>query len=264
MRRFASAGISMNCQIVCCPGINDGERLFRSMEELTQLYPAVSSVSVVPVGLTKHRSGLYPLESCGKEKSAEIIDTTDTFGAACLEKYGTRIFFCADELYLKADREIPSEEYYEDYPQIENGVGMLRSMQEEFILALADIKKAPAEPFSIATGVAAARYLTKILELAEEKCGKIYGDVYPIRNDFFGESVDVAGLVTGGDIIAQLRGKPLGKKLLIPASMLRHGGDIFLDDVPIGKVEEELGVPLVLVPNDGYMFASAIFENGKR
>lgn len=258
MRRFKDAGITMNCQIVCCPGINDGGELMRSLEDLASLHPAVRSVSIVPVGITKHRSGLYPLVPCDSTKASEIIDMTDAFGDKCLKKLGSRVFYCADELYLKANREIPPEDYYEGYPQLENGVGLMRSLEEEFKAALADCPEASGEHFSIATGVAAAPFLTKILKLAEEKCANINGRVYAIENDFFGRTVDVAGLVAGGDLISQLRGRDLGRRLLIPASMLRHGGDMFLDDVTVKEAEAALGVPLVPVQNDGFELLNAI------
>jgi len=258
MRRFKDAGIAMNCQIVCCPGVNDGGELMSSLKDLALLHPAVASVSIVPVGITKYRDGLYPLVPCDSDKAAEIIDMTDAFGGECFEKLGTRLFYCADELYLKARREIPPEDYYEGYPQIENGVGLMRSLEEEFKLALSERSCASGEPFAIATGVAAAPFLTKILKLASEKCANIDGRVYAIENDFFGRTVDVAGLVVGGDLISQLKGKNLGRRLLIPASMLRHGGDMFLDNVNLKDAEASLGVPIVPVQNDGYELFNAI------
>jgi len=260
MRRFKEAGITMNCQIVCCPGINDGAELQRSLEDLKSLYPAVASVSVVPVGLTKYREGLYPLRPVDSEKAAEIIDMTDAFGDRCLKELGSRLFYCADELYLKAGREIPPENYYEGYPQIENGVGLMRSLKEEFKAALNTGRKASGELFSIATGVAAAPFLTEILKIAKDKYVNIEGRVYAVENEFFGRTVDVAGLVVGGDLISQLKGRDLGKRLLIPASMLRHGGDMFLDDVTLSDVESALGVPVVPVPNNGYELLKAICD----
>ena len=235
----------------------------RSLEDLASLYPAVSSVSVVPVGITKHREGLYPLVPVDSEKAAEIVDMTDSFGDRCLERLGSRLFYCADEIYLKAMREIPPEDYYEGYPQIENGVGLMRSLEEEFKIALENCHEAGGEPFSIATGVAAAPFLTKILKIAEGKCANINGRVYAIENDFFGRTVDVAGLVAGGDLISQLKGRELGRRLLIPASMLRHGGDMFLDDVTMKDVETALGVPIVPVQNDGFELLNAICDREK-
>ncbi len=264
MRRFADAGITMNCQIVCCPGLNDGKELTRSLNDLKALYPAVASVSVVPVGITRYREGLYPLTPVNGEKAAEILDMTDSFGEKCLSDLGCRLFYCADELYLKAGLEIPPENYYENYPQIENGVGMLRSLEEEFKAALKMLDEASSEPFSIATGLAAEGFIKKLLTLAREKYNNINCDVYGIKNLFFGETVDVAGLVSGSDLVSQLKGKKLGKRLLIPASMLRHGGDVFLDDLSLKDAEAALNVPIITVPNDGFELADAIFNIQER
>ena len=252
MRRFAEKRIHMDCQIVVCPGLNDGETLQKTMEDLAALYPQVSSVSVVPVGLTKHRDGLPALTPVDAAIAGEIIDRVDAFGAKCLETLGSRIFACGDELYRKAGREVPDWDYYEGFPQFENGVGMLRSLEDEFRDALADRPEAPDPvPFAVATGGAAYPLFQKLLQLLADSCYSVKGRLYGIRNDFFGESVNVAGLLTGQDLIAQLKGKELGKKLLISVSMLRYGGDVFLDDTPLSAVSEALGVPVIPVPNDG-------------
>jgi NifB/MoaA-like Fe-S oxidoreductase len=217
MKAFAEARIEMNCQIVVCPGLNDGGELMKTMSDLSSLYPAVSSVSVVPVGLTRHREelGLYPLEPVDKLKALEIATAVDSFGKACLDKLGSRLFYCGDELYLRAGLEIPSDDYYEGYPQYENGVGMLRSLEDEFIAALDDKvlfsdASAGKNSFSVATGHAAQALLTKLLQIANKKCYDIrgynlQGCVYGIENRFFGNMVDVAGLITGQDLIAQLQ-----------------------------------------------------------
>ncbi len=252
MKKLADGGITMNCQIVCCPGLNNGAALQRSMEDLAVLYPHVNSVSIVPVGLTKFREQLAPLTPFNRRTANIAIDEINAFGEKCLETHGSRIFFPSDELYLKAGRPIPDDEYYEDYSQLENGVGMLRLLQVEFLSALhnEDIicKKTP---FSIATGVSAAPFLEKLLMTAAEKYDNIKGKVYAIENDFFGHSIDVAGLVTGGDLISQLRGKPLGERLLIPQNMLRDGEGVFLDDVTLDDVERELNIHVVVVGQDG-------------
>ena len=244
MKRLAAGRIQMNCQVVVCPGVNDGGHLKRTMEDLAALYPAVPSVSIVPVGLTRHREDLMRLTPFDAEKAAEVLDQVEGYAQTCLTRYGSRIFFCADELFLKAERAIPPEDYYEDYPQIENGVGLMRSMEEEFRDAL-DGRKCRGD-FCVATGVSAAPYIEKLLRAAGSDA-----PVYGIKNDFFGHTVDVAGLVTGRDLLAQLCGKPLRKRLLIPHVMLRHGGDVFLDDVNPAQVEQELGVALTAVDNDG-------------
>lgn len=252
MRRFAKAGIVMNCQIVCCPGINDGEELLHSLTELAELYPQVNSVAIVPVGLTKFREKLYPLTPFTPEHAAETIDMVENFGAQCIEKYGSRIAYCSDEFYLKARRDMPEDEFYEGYAQLENGVGMLRLMETEFRSALKLSDAPDGVPFSIATGAAAAPLFQKLLDMAKEKYPALDGAVYTIVNDFFGHSIDVAGLVTGGDLIRQLRGKRLGERLLISQNMLRRDEMDFLDDVTIEQAVEALGVPIYPIGEDGF------------
>ncbi len=251
MKRFARAGITMNCQIVCCPGLNDGEHLDKTMADLASMYPAVRSVSVVPVGLTKHRAGLYPLRPFDRETAMRTVYQAEAFGDGCLRKYGTRFVYAADELYLKAGLDLPPHRFYEDYPQLNNGVGMLRLLTTEAEEALRGTVRADGTPFSIATGCAAAAHLQKIMVLTREKCANIRGRVYAVKNEFFGETVDVAGLVTGGDLIGQLRGKELGKRLLITRNMLRAGESVFLDDVTVEDVEKALGVAVRVVEQDG-------------
>ena len=262
MRKFADAGITMNCQIVACPGINDGEHLQRSMEYLAAMYPAVNSVSIVPVGLTRHREGLYPLKPYDKESAASVLDMVEAYGKHCLEAHGTTLFWCSDEFYLRAERPIPADEYFEDYTQLENGVGMMRLLCTEFdsALKLAD-EKASVTPYSVACGVDIAPWIREIVDRAAGKC-HTKGNVYPIINHFFGETITVSGLVTGGDLIGQLRGKDLGQRLIIPVNMLRHGEDVFLDDVTISDVERELGVKVYPVNQDGFDLCDLIFEEG--
>ena len=260
LKRLAEAGITMNCQIVCCPGWNDGEQLSRSMRELSELYPGVYSVSVVPVGLTMHREGLEKLTPFDRDSANETIDRVESFAAGCLEKYGSRIFWCSDELYLKAGREVPADEYYEEYSQLENGVGLMRLLETEFLEALEDAGAGAGAgvPFTIATGVSAAPLLEKLLHTGHKKCAKIKGQVCAIVNDFFGHTIDVAGLVTGGDLIAQLRGRDLGARVLIPHTMLRHGEGVFLDDVTLEQAEEALGVPVIPVGSSGAELLNAM------
>lgn len=252
MKKLASGGIVMNCQIVCCPGLNDGEALSRSMADLAALHPQVNSVSIVPVGLTKFREHLYPLTPFGINGAQETINRINAFGEVCLKLHGSRIFFPSDELFLKARLPIPEDEYYEDYAQLENGVGLLRLLTEEFMSALnCGDTVCGGEPFSIATGVSAAPFLEKLLVTAAQKYDNINGNVLTIVNDFFGHTIDVAGLITGGDLIAQLRGKELGKRLLISQTMLRDGEGVFLDNVTIDDVERELKVAVVPVLQNG-------------
>lgn len=260
MRTFAQAGIVMNCQIVACPGLNDGAVLQQSMEELAALYPQVKSVSVVPVGLTRHRQGLYPLRPYTEGEAQGVVDQVEAFAARCLAEKGSRIFWCSDEFYLQAGRALPEDDFYEEYTQLENGVGMLRLLTSQAAMALEDIELEEAPPpFAIATGVSAAPFLQKIVDMCREKCGNIIGNVYPVLNCFFGETITVSGLITGRDLIEQLKGRALGERLLIPDSMLRAGERIFLDDVTVEQVEEALGVPVTALPADsGFDLVDAI------
>ena len=258
MRRFGQAGIIMNGQIVLCPGYNDGDQLQRTMEDMAAW--GFNSCSIVPVGLTKFREGLSKLKPVDRETAGQVIDQVDAFGKICLERYGSRMFFCSDELYLRAGRELPGEEYYEDYVQIENGVGMLRSLITEFEAGLKlEDGAVEATPYTIATGVSARPFLQELADKAREKTG-VVGQVIAIVNNFFGHSIDVAGLITGGDLIAQLEGKPLGQRLLIPVNMLRHGGDVFLDDLRVADVERALGVPVTVVEQDGFDLLDAMLD----
>ncbi len=265
MRRFAENGVCMNCQIVACPGINDGPALRRTLEDLTEMYPGVDSVSIVPVGVTKFREGLYPLKTYDKDTAAALIDQVEAWGAKCMERFGTTIFWCSDEFYLLSGRELPQDSYYEDYRQLENGVGMLRLLETEFRSAMeADDPPAPGSvaPFTIATGVSAAPTLEKLVQLAAARCGGLDWRVVPIVNHFFGETIVVAGLVTGRDLMDQLRGKYLGERLLLPDNMLRYHENVFLDDVTVEEVEAALGVPLTFVEQDGGALWDAVLGRG--
>ena len=261
MNRFAEGGIQMNCQLVVCKGLNDGEELRRSLRDLKALYPAVNTISVVPFGMTRHRENLYPLEPTDKAAAEAILDIVEPFAEACLRELGTRLVWCGDELYLKAERPLPDTEYYEDFTQFENGIGMLPLFMEEFRLALPDYEGRTARPFTIATGAAAAPSMAVLLDEAAAKCDNLNGKVIEIRNDFFGHRVSVAGLITGQDLIAQLKGHELGERVLISANMLRDGGDVFLDDYTPEQVSEAIGVPIVPVEIDGADLLAKIFED---
>lgn len=258
MRRFAGAGIVMNCQIVCCPGLNDGAELDRSMRDLAELYPQVHSVSIVPVGLTRFREGLYPLTAFTAEHAGETIDQVTAYGDECVEKYGSRIFFCGDEMYLKAGREIPPDDFYEEYTQLENGVGMLRLMETEYRSALKLSDPPDGVPFSIATGTSAAPFFRMLLNLGRETHPELDGRVYAIQNDFFGRSINVTGLITGQDLIAQLKGRDLGQRLFISQNMLRRREMDFLDDVTLEQASEALGVPIYPIEQDGFALWDAM------
>ena len=258
MRRFAENGIVMNCQIVCCPDINDGAELDRTMRDLAAMYPGVHSVSIVPLGMTKFREGLYPLTPFTKERAGEVLDQVTVFGDECKSRFGTRIFFCGDELYIKAQREIPEDEFYEEYTQLENGVGMFRLMETEFTSALKLSDEPDGVPFSIATAVSAAPFFEKLLKKAKEKYPALNGRVYAIVNDFFGHSINVAGLVTGGDLINQLKEKELGQRLFISQNMLRRQEMDFLDDITLVQASNGLGVPIYPIEQDGFALWDAI------
>ena len=255
--RLASAGIALCTQIVLCKGLNDKEELDRSMRELSALYPSLRSCAIVPVGLTKHREGLYPLELFTPEECAAVIEQVNSFGEKCLAKYGTRLFYCADEFYVRSGLPLPEESYYEDYSQIENGVGMLTSLASEFQFELQFLEdcikdfKGP-RTVSIATGAAAYPHLSR---LADALCQRVKGltvKVYAIQNNFFGTSVTVAGLLTGKDVKEQLTGEELGDELLFPAVMLRADGDVFLDDMTPDELSKALGgIPVRACHNDG-------------
>nr|WP_297278870.1 DUF512 domain-containing protein [uncultured Butyricicoccus sp.] len=258
--RFAEGGITMNCQLVICEGLNDGEELRRSLADLEALYPAVGSISVVPFGMTDHREGLYPLQPTTQQGAAAMLDIVEDFAARCLAKHGTRLAWCGDEVYLKAGRPLPDADYYEDFTQFENGIGMLPLFAEEFSLALPDYAGRTPRPFCIATGMAAAPTLTRLIDQARTVCDNLSGHVYAVQNDFFGHGVTVAGLITGRDLVAQLSGRELGARVLISANMLRDGGDVFLDDLTLQQASEQLGVPVVPVEIDGADLLAKIFE----
>ena len=259
MRAFGKAGIEMNGQIVVCPGWNDGAHLRRTISDLMEI--GFHSCSVVPVGLTKYREGLAKLAPVDEKAAAEIIDTVDEYGEICKERYGTRMFFCADELYLKANRPLPDADYYEDYQQLENGVGMLRSTMDEFLDALADVEDGGVPGFTIATGVAAAPFIARLVDAARERFPALRGEVVAIENDFFGHTVTVSGLVTGQDIIKQLTARgALGERVIVPANMLRHGEGVFLDDVTLPQLEAALHRRVLVSETDGYSLLDAIFS----
>ena len=243
--RLAQNGIAINTQLVLCPGINDGEELRYSLNKLGELCPCLQSIACVPVGATKFRDGLFDMPEYDERSAGEVIDIVNEYGEKFKEKYGTRLVYVADEFYLKAKRELPEGEYYETYCQIENGVGMWTSLKEEFTDELKNSEENdPESHISIATGVAAYPLIKELAEKFENKYNNSKIDVYEIKNDFFGHSITVAGLITGEDLISQLKDKPLAETLLIPGVMLRSEGDLFLDSISTEDVEKELGVTL--------------------
>lgn len=253
LNRLSENNIEMNTQLVLCPGINDGEELRYSLSELAKLYPAVKSIAAVPVGLTKHRDGLYPLETYTKEKAVEVIDIIDEFNAHfSFFNNGEILAYASDEFYLLAERPLPSADYYGEFNQLDNGVGMCALLKEEFLDALENEESREINRnVTIATGYAAHDLLCELSEKAMEKFKGLQINVIKIQNEFFGETVTVAGLITGQDFKKQLKNKDLGDALLIPAVSLRKEMDKFLDDVTVEELSECLGITAVPVPNDG-------------
>jgi putative radical SAM enzyme (TIGR03279 family) len=256
---FAEAELSMCGQIVLCRGVNDGEELVRTMTDLSRLYPHMNSVSVVPAGLTRFRDGLYPLTDFTPEEAGAVIDTVNAFGDRMLAEHGERIFFAADELYQKANRPLPEGAYYEDYPQLDNGVGMLRFFEDEFNFAFSELDLIIPEmtlprEVSIATGTAAYPMLSRLAKRLEDAVGGLTIHVYRVENRFFGESVTVSGLLTGIDIRDALVGKPLGECLFLSENTQKADEDVFLCGMKRSELSEQLATPVATVENDGYAF----------
>lgn len=260
LKRFADAGITLNCQIVACPGINDGDELLRTMRDLENL--GVEMTAIVPVGLTAYRDGLYPLVPYNKETAAQTLDLIEQYGDMCKEKHGRRIFFAGDEFYILAEREIPSPEFYEDFSALEDGVGMIAYLTDDVKWALEELEndENPNHTVTVACGTGVFPFMKKIMAMINEKFPNITINTQPIKNNFFGGGVNVSGLVTGGDLINQLKGKNIGERLIIPSSMLRFENDLFLDDVSTNDVERELKVELIAVNNNGADLVNAIIS----
>lgn len=259
LRRFADAGITICAQIVLCRGINDGEHLDRTLHDLMEYLPALDSVSIVPAGLTKHRENLPKLELFSPEECRAVIKQVDQYGDYCMKKYGTRVFLCADEFYVKGGVPLPNEDFYCGFSQLEDGVGMLTSFTADAMRELEFTEKGEADRVvSVVTGHAAFDTISKVARLCEEKHGRLRVNVIRIDNDFFGETVTVAGLLTGGDMIAGCRGKELGEMLFVPRNSLRADGDLFLDNLTPADLELELGVTVKPLEGDGALFVAAI------
>lgn len=258
LKRFADAGITLNCQIVSCPGINDGDELVRTLTDLENL--GVNMTAIVPVGLTRYRENLYPLVPYNKETAGQTIDIIEKMGDECVKKHGRRIFFPGDEFYLLAEREIPSPEFYEDFSALEDGIGMIAYLTDDvgWKLEELDADESLCHKVTIACGEGVFPYMKRIMSMINEKFPNITINTRAIKNNFFGGGVNVSGLVTGGDLIDQLRGDDLGDRLIIPSSMLRFENDLFLDDVSTDDVERELGVTLVPVNNNGNDLVDAV------
>ncbi len=260
IKRFDDAGIRLNFQLVLVPDYNDGEELRRSLKDLS-VYKNVECIASVPVGLTKFRDSLTKIEPFSKETAAAVIDITEEIAKENKTKYNNRLVYAADEFYLKAEREMPHYSEYGDFPQLDNGVGMWALFEKEANDALLDITEPQIlRKISCVTGVAAAPLLKSTVDKAVNIWHNLSCEVYPVTNNFFGDKITVAGLVTGQDIIAQLKGKDLGEELLVPANMLRFERDLFLDDVSVSELEKELNVKVKITEPDGYSFICSLAE----
>lgn len=261
LKMMADAGLKMNCQIVLCPGWNDGEELLRTLDDLEALMPAIQSVAVVPVGLTKYREGLTKLELYNKQTASGVLELIEARQAEFLKKYGSRVVFAADEFYLTAQKEIPNADYYEDYPQYENGVGLLRSLINEFDFALKTTEWSGNRCVGVVTGYAAYDTILSLAKKAMDKYQGLDVKVYRIRNDFFGETITVSGLLTAQDIIKQMSEQiedTEWNEMIISSSMLRAGSNVFLDDLTTEDIEKALRVRVAAVANDGAQLLEAM------
>lgn len=261
IRRLADAGIELNGQIVLCRDINDGAELERSISDMTSYLPALRSVSVVPVGLSKYREGLYPLKPFDAQSAGEVIDLIESWQKKIYPQYGVHFVHASDEWYLLAGRPLPEEERYDGYLQLENGVGMLRLLKEEVEETLAEVKpdgETPKRRVSIATGRLAGPFLKELGKRIETVHQNVTLQIFEIRNDFFGESITVSGLITGQDLIAQLKDQDLGDELLLPSNMIRSGERVFLDDLTIEDAEEALGISIRIVESGGRDLVCAV------
>ncbi len=274
LQRFYEGHVEMNGQIVCCKGVNDGEELRRSITDLMAYLPFMRSVSVVPAGISRFREGLYPIEMFTKEEAEQIVDMIESYQQACFEQYGLHFIHASDEFYILAGRKFPEEERYDGYIQLENGVGMMRLLMEEFASAweaasgssrFQELRQTLQRTVTVATGQLACSTLEVFAGQLMDAYPGLMIRVCAIRNDFFGETITVSGLVTGQDLIAQLQerqkaGEDLGEALLIPVNMLRSGEQVFLDDVTVAEVEKALGLRVVPVEAGGQDFVDAVLD----
>ena len=262
VKRLKDAGIIMNGQIVLCRGVNDGAELERSIRELTAYMPQLESVSVVPVGLTRYRDGLYPLEPFTKEDACEVLDLIHGWQEKLYKEWGNHFIHAGDEWYILAERPIPEEKTYDGYLQLENGVGMVRLLDEEVAQTLAGMTGDDRKIHrTIATGELAAPFLRKHVESVRKKYPNVDIQVFAIKNEFFGGKITVAGLITGTDLISQLKGKDLGDRLLLTNHMLKSGEPVFLDDVTLDDVQNALQIKVSIVESSGADFVSSLIED---
>lgn len=263
MGKFLEHGLLLNCQIVLCPGLNDRENLEETLGDLLNMGRGISSIGVVPVGLTRFRKGLYPIRPFGKDDAKEALNTVNKWQDVFLKKYGSRVVYAADEIYLKAGLPVPGAQAYENFPQLENGIGMMALFKQQFdrhLEAVGAAERHRTGRVSVATGIAACQFIEGLGREIERITRNLTVHVFPITNEFFGHTIDVAGLITGGDLMRQLEGKDLGDKLLIPQSMLKSGDEVFLDDVSVSQIREKLGVRVEVCEVNGGEFLRSVFQ----
>ncbi len=260
MKRFDDADIKMNSQLVLCPGYNDGVELEKTLADLLEL-KNMECIAAVPVGLTDYRDGLAELEPFNKKSASDVLDVIDKYAEIAYKKYGARRVYGSDEFYLAAGREMPPAEFYGDFLQLENGVGLWALLKSEAETAISEIEpKKSIQHISIATGVSAYPLIRHIANLCEQKCDGLRCSVYAVKNNFFGNKITVSGLVTATDIYEQLKDKDLGERLLIPSCMLRNEGDMFLDSITVDELSQKLEINIVPVDNDGYTLVNTIIN----
>lgn len=269
IKKLVDGGITVNCQIVLCRDINDGTELDRTIADLADMYPGINSISVVPVGITKYREGLYPLKPYDRESAKQVVSQVEAWQKRLLQKNGSRVVYLADEFYIMAGIGIPDYEEYEDFPQIENGVGLIAQFRHEFDERFEELKPLPEgentssipqvqRNVGIVTGVSAYGHISEMAGILAEEYKNLNIKVFDIKNEFFGENVTVTGLLTGRDIVSQLSGKDIGDELLICRCTLKAGEDVFLDDYTVAMVQDKLGVKVTVVENNGRDFVDAI------
>ncbi len=261
LKQLAEGGVRLNCQIVLCKGLNDGQALEKTMHDLGCLYPAVQSVSVVPAGLTRYREGLYPLSPFDREESRQIVRQVELFASGCRKVYGVSLFYLADEFYLSAGLPIPPEDSYDGYPQIENGVGMLRSFLDECreeIGRLDSYDLSIPRSLTVATGEAACPSIGEVCREISARSPALRVETVCIQNDFFGRTITVSGLMTGGDLLKQLKGRDLGERLLLPENCTESTHTMFLDGMTVGELSSNLSVRIELIGPDGHDFVAGI------
>lgn len=262
IRMLTDAGIKVNTQLVLCPGINDGEELVRTLCDLSKLYPNLQTISCVPVGLTDYREKLFPLSPYTNEQAGETIDIIEKFSQEMLDKFGERLAFPADEFFLKAERKIPDYEYYGDFNQLDDGVGLIAMLEKEFEDAISTANKSDKKRIvSIATGKAAYPFIEKYAQKAMSIYKNLDVKVYEITNNYFGHNITVAGLITGKDLCEQLAKKPLGEELIIPSVMLKYQENMFLDSMTLEEVEKNLNIKINVIEPDGFELLGAMLDD---